>query len=147
MPPLTRPGRSARFRTASDDRFWWHRLRSTDYVPPLYAGLSRREWAVVEGWFAHTRLRGRVAEINVPAMSLVTALVAGNGIRRVVQLGHYYGYSALLLGFTLRAMGARPGLFTIDKLGGWTTVTKSFFDPASGVVAKIEQAKGVSTGG
>ncbi|MGZ4172386.1 MAG: class I SAM-dependent methyltransferase [Solirubrobacteraceae bacterium] len=32
----------------------------------------------------------------------------------VVQLGHYYGYSALLLGFTLRAMGARPGLFTID---------------------------------
>ena len=115
MPPLTRPGRSARFRTASHNRFWWHRLRSTDYVPPLYAGLSRREWAVVQGWFAQTGRHGRmVAEINVPAMSVVTALVAGNGIRRVVQLGHHYGYSALLLGFTLRAMGARPGLFTID---------------------------------
>ena len=47
-------------------------------------------------------------------MSFVTSLVAGNGIRRVVQLGHHYGYSALLLGFTLRAMGARPGLVTID---------------------------------
>ena len=115
VPPLTRPGRSARFRTASHNRFWWHRLRSTDYVPPLYAGLSRREWAVVQGWFAQTGRHGRmVAEINVPAMSVVTALVAGNGIRRVVQLGHHYGYSALLLGFTLRAMGARPGLFTID---------------------------------
>jgi predicted O-methyltransferase YrrM len=115
VPPLTRPGRSARFRTASHDRFWWHQLRSTDYVPPLYAGLSRREWAVVQGWFAQTGRHGRmVAEINVPAMSLVTALIAGNGIRRVVQLGHHYGYSALLLGFTLRAMGARPGLFTID---------------------------------
>jgi sulfate/thiosulfate transport system substrate-binding protein len=40
-----------------------------------------------------------------------------------------------------------PGLFTIDKLGGWSTVTKKFFDPASGVVAKIEQSNGVSTGG
>jgi predicted O-methyltransferase YrrM len=114
VPPLTRPGRSARFRTAAHDRYWWHRLRSTDYVPPLYAGLSRREWAVMQGWFAQTGRRGRVAEINVPAMSFVTSLVAGNGIRRVVQLGHHYGYSALLLGFTLRAMGARPGLVTID---------------------------------
>jgi predicted O-methyltransferase YrrM len=114
VPPLTRPGRSARFRTAAHDRFWWHKLRATDYVPPLYAGLSRREWAVVEGWFAETGRRGRVGEINVPAMSFVTSLVGGNGIRRVVQLGHHYGYSALLLGFTLRAMGARPGLVTID---------------------------------
>jgi len=40
-----------------------------------------------------------------------------------------------------------PGLFTIDKLGGWSAVTKKFFDPASGVVAKIEQSNGVSTGG
>jgi sulfate transport system substrate-binding protein len=40
-----------------------------------------------------------------------------------------------------------PGLFAIDKLGGWATVTKKFFDPASGVVAKIEQQNGVSTGG
>jgi sulfate/thiosulfate-binding protein len=40
-----------------------------------------------------------------------------------------------------------PGLFTIDKLGGWSTVTKKFFDPASGLVAKIEQQNGVSTGG
>jgi predicted O-methyltransferase YrrM len=114
VPPLTRPGRSAHFRGASHDRYWWHRLRSTDYVPPLYASLSRREWAVVQGWFTATGRRGQIAEINVPAMSLITSLVAGNGIRRVVQLGHHYGYSSLLLGFTLRAMGARPGLFTID---------------------------------
>ena len=40
-----------------------------------------------------------------------------------------------------------PGLFTIDKLGGWDAVTKKFFDPQNGVVAKIEQSNGVSTGG
>ncbi len=37
------------------------------------------------------------------------------------------------------------GLFTIAKLGGWDVVTKKFFDPQSGVVAKIEQGLGVST--
>ena len=37
------------------------------------------------------------------------------------------------------------GLFTIDKLGGWSKVTKQFFDPTSGVVTKIEQSLGVST--
>jgi sulfate transport system substrate-binding protein len=36
-------------------------------------------------------------------------------------------------------------LFTIDDLGGWTDVTKTFFDPAKGIVTKIEQDRGVST--
>jgi sulfate/thiosulfate-binding protein len=39
------------------------------------------------------------------------------------------------------------GLFDITKFGGWAKVTKEFFDPATGSVAKIEQAAGVSTGG
>jgi sulfate/thiosulfate-binding protein len=38
-----------------------------------------------------------------------------------------------------------PGLFTIDTLGGWTTVTKQFFEPETGIVTKIEQSLGVST--
>ena len=39
-----------------------------------------------------------------------------------------------------------PGLFTIDKLGGWSTVNDKFFDPEKGVVAGIERDNGVSTG-
>jgi sulfate/thiosulfate-binding protein len=39
-----------------------------------------------------------------------------------------------------------PELFTIDSLGGWKTVTKQFFQPETGIVAKIEQSLGVSTG-
>jgi sulfate/thiosulfate transport system substrate-binding protein len=39
-----------------------------------------------------------------------------------------------------------PGLFTIESLGGWKSVTKQFFDPTSGIVTKIEQSLGVSTG-
>jgi sulfate/thiosulfate transport system substrate-binding protein len=36
-------------------------------------------------------------------------------------------------------------LFTINTLGGWTAVNAKFFDPQTGIVAKIEQSLGVST--
>jgi sulfate/thiosulfate transport system substrate-binding protein len=38
-----------------------------------------------------------------------------------------------------------PELFTIKFLGGWTAVKKTFFDPKSGEVTKIEEAAGVPT--
>jgi sulfate/thiosulfate transport system substrate-binding protein len=41
----------------------------------------------------------------------------------------------------------RPQLFTIRWLGGWTKIDKAFFDPQDGIVARIEQGLGVSTGG
>jgi sulfate transport system substrate-binding protein len=40
---------------------------------------------------------------------------------------------------------AVPGLFTIKDLGGWSSVNKEFFDPATGIVAGIEQKHGVQT--
>jgi sulfate/thiosulfate-binding protein len=40
-----------------------------------------------------------------------------------------------------------PGLFKIGKLGGWSKVNDSLFDEENGVVAKIFQAQGKSTGG
>lgn len=36
-------------------------------------------------------------------------------------------------------------LFTIDDLGGWTTVKKDFFDPDNGSVTKIFQGQGIAT--
>jgi sulfate/thiosulfate transport system substrate-binding protein len=36
-------------------------------------------------------------------------------------------------------------LFTISSLGGWTKDAKTFFDPSSGIVTKIETSLGVST--
>src|SRR5207237_1320881 len=36
----------------------------------------------------------------------------------------------------------RPWLFTIQKLGGWAKVEKRFFDPKTGVMARIEAGLG-----
>ena len=41
----------------------------------------------------------------------------------------------------------RPQLFKIGYVGGWDKVSTQFFDPTNGIVAKIEQSLGVSTGG
>ncbi len=38
------------------------------------------------------------------------------------------------------------GLFTIADFGGWSNVTKTFFDPTSGSISKIENSLGVSGG-
>lgn len=38
-----------------------------------------------------------------------------------------------------------PGLFTVASLGGWSKIDEKFFEPATGVVTKIEESLGVST--
>ena len=37
---------------------------------------------------------------------------------------------------------SRPGLFRIEKLGGWAKVDKQFFDPRSGIMAGIQRKVG-----
>ena len=38
------------------------------------------------------------------------------------------------------------GLFTITDLGGWTDVSKKFFDPKGSIMADVETKIGVSVG-
>jgi sulfate/thiosulfate transport system substrate-binding protein len=47
-----------------------------------------------------------------------------------------------------KAFPARPGQFTIDQLGlgGWGKVQKRFFDPKTGIMARIERQVGGVTG-
>lgn len=106
--------RSRTFRSRSHARYWWHHLSDTDYVPSIYATLSDRDWAILEAWFAETEQKNLAGEINVPAMCLVQGFVSGGAISRIVQLGHYSGYSTLLIGFLLRRMNGRRALFSID---------------------------------
>ena len=87
--------RSRLFEENPDGRFWWHKLRTSRFVPPVYGQLEDREWKLLEEWFEETSELGAIGEINVPAMSVVQGLVMGNGLSRIVQLGHFYGYSAL----------------------------------------------------
>lgn len=56
------------------------------------------------------------------------------------------GYRPVVSGVTKAGEFKTPkGLFTIADLGGWTDVTKRFFDPTSGVLVDIENQLGVPT--
>jgi predicted O-methyltransferase YrrM len=98
-------------------------------APRPHAQLSDEEWALMEAWYEETA--SGAAEINVPAMSVLQGLVMGSAITRIVQLGDHYGYSTLLLGFMLRAMGvSSTGLASIDISDGATRVTQRWVDRA-----------------
>jgi sulfate/thiosulfate-binding protein len=55
------------------------------------------------------------------------------------------GYRPVINGVAGASFPTPPGLFTIDSVGGWKSATKQFFQPETGIVAKIEQSLGVST--
>jgi predicted O-methyltransferase YrrM len=108
-------GRGSRFHESSHSRYWWYRLSAARYVPPIIAALTDDEWRLMESWFEDTeRTFPNPGEISVPGMSLLSALIGGNGLSRIVQLGHYVGYSTLLLGFLLRSMQKKHALFSVD---------------------------------
>jgi predicted O-methyltransferase YrrM len=107
--------RSLAFASRPGNRYWWFRLSASSYVPPVYSFLTDEEWGVMEAWYRDSDERfPNAGECNVPAISLLHGLVMGNGIRRIVQLGHFVGYSTLLLGFMARRMGATNSVFSID---------------------------------
>jgi predicted O-methyltransferase YrrM len=130
QPQVTTPLRSRRFRDDPHGRFWWHHLHGTDYVPSIYSVLTDDEWQIMEDWYAMTLQANSIGEINVPAMSVLQGLISGNGVRRVVQLGHYYGYSTLLIGFWLRHMDQGGKLVSIDIDPLATAFTQEWVDRA-----------------
>lgn len=111
------PDDASRARAWSDNpgaRYWWHHLPGMDYVPPIYSSLTETEWATLREWYDETDRSGPIGECAVPLISFLHGIVTGNRAGRIVQLGTCAGYSALLLGWMLRRMNARRGLFSLD---------------------------------
>ncbi|MCB1887850.1 MAG: class I SAM-dependent methyltransferase [Rhodocyclaceae bacterium] len=123
--------RSLGFRQRAHNRYWWHRLAMTDYVPMLYEFLDEDEWSLLEQWFDDTeRQYPCTGEAGIPALSMLLGLISGNGLSRVVQLGHYVGYSTLMLGFMARHMRRRRMLFSVDIDPAVSAYTRSWVERA-----------------
>lgn len=102
------------FAKREGNRYWWHRKIRDAYVPDTYAVLSDEEFAVLADWYDETDAKSLIGECAVPAIAWMTSFVTGNDVSRIVQLGSYAGYSALLLGWALRRMGKTKALVAID---------------------------------
>jgi sulfate transport system substrate-binding protein len=90
---------------------------------------------LIENPIAVTSTSKHKAEANAFVKFLRTApaqrIFAQNGYRPVV--------ASAAKGFNFPT---RPQLFTIKYVGGWAKVEKKFFDPNTGVMAKIQESGG-----
>lgn len=84
------------------------------HVPAVIRALSDYERLILEAWYRDTQAISRISEMGISMISVLAALIEGSRICRVVQCGHFFGYSAMLMGFSLRAMGIKRGLWTVD---------------------------------
>ena len=110
----TLTGRSLDFKAKTTNRYWWFTNIKQNYIPPVFSTLSDAEWNLVEEWFRETDSRSTAAEASVPVLSMLQAFVLGSNITNIVQLGHFEGFSTLLLGFMMRQMGFKKSIFTVD---------------------------------
>lgn len=127
---LSRTERSLDFGGRDHRRYWWHRFGGRGYVPAVYSDLSNEEWALVEEWFVDSQRVGAGGEMSIPMISVLQGFIMGSGIRSIVQLGHYKGYSTLFLGFMLRRMGVEKGLVSIDLDGKMTESVQGWLERA-----------------
>lgn len=106
--------RSLSFRERKHRRYWWHWGQARQYIPDVYGCLRQDEWGLVQEWYDETERTGYLGEMAVPMISVLRGFIIGSGVSSVVQLGHYAGYSSILLGFALRRMKRKRALFSID---------------------------------
>lgn len=125
--PLERPISAS----ATDHaRYWWHRGPGRGYEPDIYRVLTPGQRSVLLAWYADTLKRNLIGEMATPMTSAVLGFVNGSGVRRIVQLGHFAGYSCLMLGWALERMGAPRGLFSIDMRERNTRLTRGWLERA-----------------
>jgi len=107
---------------------------AVDYVIPKQTILIQTPGAVTSDSSHATQAK---AFLNFLWSQQGQQILADNGYRPVLQgvTSSKYSYPT------------PPQLFDINYVGGWDSVMTKFFDPTSGIVAKIEQSNGVSTGG
>ena len=128
--PTDTPSRTVSAHASDHLRFWWHAAESRGYEPDLYRVLEDEERDLLLEWYDETLRLKMVGEMAVPMASTLLGLVNGSGIRRIVQLGHFAGYSCLMLGWALRRMGASNGLFSIDLSEKFTEYSRGWIDRA-----------------
>jgi sulfate/thiosulfate-binding protein len=104
--------------------------QSLDYTVPDDTILIENPVAVTKGSAHPTEAKAFLDFLHSTAAQKI---YADNGYRPIVQ------------GVGGPSFPTPAGLFTIKDVGGWTSVTKDFFDANTGIVAGIEQKLGVAT--
>lgn len=97
-------------------------------TPFLFKLLDSAEQEAYKAWFRETSDLGFIGETSMAAMGVLTGLIFGNRIDRVVQCGHYAGYSLILLGLLARKFNPSCRVFSVDVDQTVTAFTETWID-------------------
>lgn len=111
-----------------------HNGESLDYVVPKTTILIENPVAVTTDSGMPAKAKAFVNYLHTPEAQRI---YAHNGYRPVVK--------SVASEFA-KTFPTNLTIFTINELGGWAKVKKEFFDPETGVMAKVERKVGGSTG-
>lgn len=104
--------RSLKFMSRTGPRYGWFRVCS--YVPPTLSYLTKEEWQLILDWFDDTEKKKLIGEAGQTIMNLLQGFIMGNNVCRIVQCGHYSGFSSIMIGYMLKKMGHKNGLLSFD---------------------------------
>ena len=93
---------------------WWSRITGDSYSPMIYEALNPQDKANFQAWADEIETNKWAGESGIPFMSLILAMIDGNYCGNIIQLGHFRGYSTLLIGFYLRKMGLKNQFISCD---------------------------------
>lgn len=116
--------------TKYGNRYWWFHRSGNNYLPAIYKNLSDSQWELLKEWYEWTDTNNLAGECNIPAMSQMIGTVDGNNLDKIVQIGHFSGWSTLMLGWALQAMGKKRALVTFDIKHNMTQITRRWVTAA-----------------
>jgi predicted O-methyltransferase YrrM len=122
--------RCLNFTGRTEGRYWWFNINGNQYIPPIYSFLTDSEWEIIEKWYEETDAKQMWGESNVPFMSILQGFIMGSSISNIVELGHYAGYSTLLIGFMVRRMHKKQSLISIDIDKSYVKYTRQWINKA-----------------
>jgi predicted O-methyltransferase YrrM len=110
----------------SPDNAWY---RHHAYDPPFLRVISNEDHQTLIDWHTETKATyPNAGASGVEMMTMLTGLVMSTGITRMVQCGHYVGFSTLLLGMIARQMGLQRSLYTVDIDPESTAYTRKWIE-------------------
>lgn len=126
------------FSRREGNRYWWHHRENCRHVPPVYSWMTDAEWQLMLEWYdeSEAEFGPGTGECALPCVSMLHGLITGNGLKRVVQLGHYIGYSTILISLMMKHMNSGGKLFSVDydaKVTGFTQRWVDRFDATDSV--------------
>ena len=118
------------------DYSWFH---NKTYDPPFLHVMDKADHELLVAWQERTSAEWpNAGSSGVEMMSMLSGLVMSAGLTRIVQCGHYVGFSTLVLGFIGRKMNSKKFLYSVDLDPVASAYTQQWVEKASlGIDVKI----------